>query len=413
MFKMGSRPEENSGIVAGFEREKLFNGTRGLGMGATASDFMNVDAAPDFSLPAAPATPQSTPSYQERFTQMVGDPSEDFQRGAGLSEYLALLKLGANIAGAPNQGEGFSGFVRSASKPIADFADEIGQLDRAKAAQRETIRQRREDAGIEGAKLDVTADLTTQELLNARQIAGLNALVDVAVAKENREKSAIILQDSLLLSEVIRGHPPESAVHKEALARYKKLNAEKTDQKKKLKAELGNNQAIIFQAQTDVVDASKNPTGLSLEEYTAKVVNDYANALFPEGEEDALPQYEEGYQTPQRSLDWFNAGANPTTFTLPETFMADGGRVDFQEGGTEALSAAPGMTGSSEMTGSPLTFAELRARLPKEVSNDVVRLLAASENALIAFAQIQTQDDIARFNQTYNTDLQLPAQQAV
>jgi len=92
---------------------------------------------------------------------------------------------------------------------------------------------------------------------------------------------------------------------------------------------------------------------------------------------------------------------------------ADGGRIGFQEGGTAALGAAPGMTGSSEMTGSPLTFAELRARLPKEVSNDVVRLLAASENALIAFAQIQTQDDISRFNQTYNTDLQLPAQQAV
>ena len=92
---------------------------------------------------------------------------------------------------------------------------------------------------------------------------------------------------------------------------------------------------------------------------------------------------------------------------------ADGGRIGFQEGGTAALGAAPGMTGSSEMTGSPLTFAELRARLPKEVSNDVVRLLAASENALIAFAKIQTQDDISRFNQTYNTDLQLPAQQAV
>ena len=74
---------------------------------------------------------------------------------------------------------------------------------------------------------------------------------------------------------------------------------------------------------------------------------------------------------------------------------------------------APGMTGTSEGTTSPISFEELRARLPQEVSNEVVRLLSASEGALIDFAQIQTQDDISRFNQKYNTDLQLPAQQAV
>ena len=74
---------------------------------------------------------------------------------------------------------------------------------------------------------------------------------------------------------------------------------------------------------------------------------------------------------------------------------------------------APGMTGTSERTTSPISFEELRARLPQEVSNEVVRLLSASEGALIDFAQIQTQDDISRFNQKYNTDLQLPAQQAV
>jgi hypothetical protein len=96
---------------------------------------------------------------------------------------------------------------------------------------------------------------------------------------------------------------------------------------------------------------------------------------------------------------------------------ADGGRIGFQDGTTPGqispTQAAPGMTGTTESQASPLTFAELRARLPKEVSNDTVRLLAASEAALIDFAQIQTQDDISRFNQKYNTDLQLPAQQAV
>ena len=59
-----------------------------------------------------------------------------------------------------------------------------------------------------------------------------------------------------------------------------------------------------------------------------------------------------------------------------------------------------------------LTFEELRARLPQEVSDGVVRLLATSEEALLDFANLQTQEDIAQFNQKYNTDLQLPAQVA-
>ena len=60
----------------------------------------------------------------------------------------------------------------------------------------------------------------------------------------------------------------------------------------------------------------------------------------------------------------------------------------------------------------PLTFEELRARLPREVSDAVVRLITQSEAALLDFAQIETQEDIARFNVKYNTDLQLPAQVA-
>jgi hypothetical protein len=353
---------------------------------------------------------------QEKFGQMVGPVPDEFQRGFGLSEYLALVKLGAGIAGAPNQGKGFKNFVRSAAPAVSQFAEDIGALDRAKTVKRQEIDKQRTEAEQKGAELDVTIGLSTQELLNQRQIAQLNALTDLGIARENRENAAIILQDSLLLSEVIRGHPPESAIHKEALNRYKKLNEQKTNQRDKLKAELAGNQAFLFQAQTDVTDATKNPEGLSLEAYVAKKVNEQVDELFPEEEQMQLPEYEEGYKTPQKTLDWFKGGAK-TEFTLPDITKAEGGRVGFQQGGTRAAGditgMAPGMTGTTEGTASPISFEELRARLPQEVSNEVVRLLASSEAALIDFAQIQTQDDISRFNQKYNTDLQLPAQQAV
>ena len=81
-------------------------------------------------------------------------------------------------------------------------------------------------------------------------------------------------------------------------------------------------------------------------------------------------------------------------------------RFDMQEGGMmTAMTDEP-----SPQKDSPLTFEELRARLPMEVTDSVVRLLASSEAALLDFANINTEQDIAVFNQKYNTDLQLPTQ---
>ena len=55
-----------------------------------------------------------------------------------------------------------------------------------------------------------------------------------------------------------------------------------------------------------------------------------------------------------------------------------------------------------------LSFEELRARLPQEISDEVVQLLANSEEALLQFANIRTQQDVDSFNQAYRVDLILP-----
>ena len=69
--------------------------------------------------------------------------------------------------------------------------------------------------------------------------------------------------------------------------------------------------------------------------------------------------------------------------------------------------APPIMTASADQPMS-LTFKELRQRLPAEVSDNVIQLILNSEEAMIDFAQLQTPQDITRFNQKYNTDLELP-----
>ena len=55
-----------------------------------------------------------------------------------------------------------------------------------------------------------------------------------------------------------------------------------------------------------------------------------------------------------------------------------------------------------------LDYAQLRDRLPAEITDDVVQLLANSEEALQEFAYIQTQNDVNAFNLKYGVNLIIP-----
>jgi len=98
---------------------------------------------------------------------------------------------------------------------------------------------------------------------------------------------------------------------------------------------------------------------------------------------------------------------------------ASGGRVNFVEGGmTEVDSVNPIetselATNNNETAIKPvqkLSFQELRSRLPKEITDDIVTLLANSEQALQDFAYLQTQQDVGNFNVKYGVNLVLPPQ---
>ena len=55
-----------------------------------------------------------------------------------------------------------------------------------------------------------------------------------------------------------------------------------------------------------------------------------------------------------------------------------------------------------------LTYDQLRARLPKEIGDEIVTLLANSYEALADFASIATQADVDNFNAKYGVELVLP-----
>ena len=55
-----------------------------------------------------------------------------------------------------------------------------------------------------------------------------------------------------------------------------------------------------------------------------------------------------------------------------------------------------------------LSYEEIRNRLPQEITNDIVKLLADSSEALQDFAYIKTQQDVNQFNVKYGVNLVLP-----
>ena len=94
--------------------------------------------------------------------------------------------------------------------------------------------------------------------------------------------------------------------------------------------------------------------------------------------------------------------------------LATGGRVGLAEGTQpeSVIEETVMKEGPSDVAIKPvnkLSYPELRDRLPKEITDDIVQLIANSEEALQDFSYIRTQRDINDFNVKYGVNLILPA----
>jgi len=95
--------------------------------------------------------------------------------------------------------------------------------------------------------------------------------------------------------------------------------------------------------------------------------------------------------------------------------MAEGGRVGYQSGNMvqpNAMQAAMPMDQGPEVPPEVqnIDYDTLRARLPQSITDDIVRLISTSAEAMEDFATIQTQQDINNFNEKYGVELVLPAE---
>jgi hypothetical protein len=95
--------------------------------------------------------------------------------------------------------------------------------------------------------------------------------------------------------------------------------------------------------------------------------------------------------------------------------LKEGGRVGYQSGNMvqpNAMQAAMPMDQGPEVPPEVqnIDYDTLRARLPQSITDDIVRLISTSAEAMEDFATIQSQQDINNFNQKYGVELVLPAE---
>ena len=103
-------------------------------------------------------------------------------------------------------------------------------------------------------------------------------------------------------------------------------------------------------------------------------------------------------------------GPNVMQTSLMENIQTPGGDVAISEQIDEANIPVTKPQGSGLGENSQ-AYALLRARLPQEITDDVVMLIAYNPQAFEDFAAIQTQSDVMSFNMKYGVDLVIPAQE--
>ena len=237
-----------------------------------------------------------------------------------------------------------------------------------------------EAGGTDKLNIEVTNDLiksASQSIFDTRQT--LNSGVKIVDGKEipltqtdMAQMNEIIKQNQLFLEKQL-GLPPEYAAILQSPERY--------DAAKRSAVNDVNNKR-----KQDWLEANPQQTGESNRDYQNR------------------------FNSEVKEIDLYSQEAD----TIAQEFIkkqyytyATGGRVGYQMGGGADMSQQPAAM-EQESPVKNLSYSELRARLPKDIDNEIVVLLANSKQALLDFANIQTQQDIASFNQQYDVNLTLP-----
>ena len=300
-------------------------------------------------------------------------------------DYLRIASAGMDILGAPSEGSGIGGALRSAAGPLSKLGGDLGSsIDAREAAAKklyESQMNRRGDiiTGITGVQSEYDIGMAKANKKTATEIslntidAYYNELIEAEQAKENPDMVAIENYKSerdFSKLDVAQGGNKAS--------KFRVLNPQTIEAA----------QDIVFEALT--TSLGREPT---LEEIQAGVTKYLLGVV--KGFDQGLSGLADGGRVGKANGGMMTEDVNMMTET--PTGMTD---VNIQE--TETVPAQ-----TNEIN---ISYDQLRDRLPPEVTDDIVLLMSQSYEALADFAEIQTQADVNQFNTKYNVQLFLPQQ---
>ena len=273
-------------------------------------------------------------------------------QGLTTGDYLRIASAGLDILGQPGQQGGISGALAAASKPLAQLGVDLGTSIDAREAKG---RERRDD--LVKAVTAGEVDLETSRIRSRTAIDAKKGYLDAVYDLKRQQAGG----DKAKLAEIEKDYQRDFEL-------FVVKGFDASDIFNVIKGDAV--QERIFEIAESAVEAkgiSEDDPRYSTEVFkeAQRVANEYATSL--------------------------------------QTSFADGGAVDVTETVTEEVIQEP-----TKPMPMQVTYDQLRARLPKEIGDEIVNLLANSYEALADFAAIATQADVDNFNTKYGVELVLP-----
>ena len=312
------------------------------------------------------------PTQQEFEDAKKMFPKFERPRNENLSRFL--IGTGLNLASATPTGTGFGGLAATAAaaakKPFEQFSEDVA-TDRATkfATDADLFKTLIEAKGEALSGIGDTVAKKGVKLQIADDIESTMDLIFKLETKQSKNPDAFSETDKNLLS------------------------------KKKLRLEqLTKNDEVMQSLLGD-------------EKYTQRIMRRIKENLLELKQDDGVTPKYTGDDDPRLLEDMFEYyNVFFKTGKFPE-LKAKGGRMGYAEGTKPSAEEAVTQRQVDAMSmdqGPRIDFSTLRARLPNEIGDDIVRLIAASPEALEDFATIATQQDVDLFNQKYSVNLVLP-----
>ena len=383
MFRMGGSTE---GITSGLDAPDI-NKRQPLNVGGGADARYFISRAANMPSLKTDTPPDELESRYNRAMEFIK--SKQTARSSDINDFL--INLGLNLVSQPSTGNIFADVGQSARAPYARFAE-----------RKSTARQE-QDKLSQALIGDIMDQISTEKKADVLAKAEIDAAEIAARAKiREAEIEAGTGQDKFAFEK-------QQAAYNNLIKQQRELENQKDAliKQKPTAEELGQQANEFATVDTTQLDAQIAEIDKRLED------NAKLQALYSDSEEDEtrkalLKAIGNGQYSFEDLIVYDQTGQLPTE----ESSFKTGGRVKLQEGGQPMQASmnmdqapAAGMTADSVQK---LSFEELRSRLPNIITDDIVTLIANSEQALVDFANIQTQQDVSAFNQKYEVNLQMP-----